>query len=78
MKKTITMIEEAALSYERGKMLREDSEVEIDVFDDGIYLCDYSEERGSTEPIKKLCDTEEVSIKQIETLCDKYHWAYVL
>lgn len=79
------LIEEAK-SYEAGKMLgkmlREDSEVEIDILEDidepGIYVSDYSEERGDAEPVKRICGVGDIAEDDIVAVCDKYGWAYCL
>ena len=75
---TIKVIEDKALAYEQGEMMRDDSEVEIDVFDDEVWLCDYSESREGSEAIEKLCDIEDISTDELTSLCDKHNWAYVL
>ena len=77
MQQLIEKIEQEAISYERGKMLRDDSEVEIDLFDDEIWLCDYSETRGSGEGIKKLCNVNEVDLKEIKEMCGRHNWYMV-
>ena len=75
---TIEMIERKALTYERGKMMRDDSEVEIDILDDGIWLCDYSSSREGAEFVEKICDTDDVDTDTLIKLCDKHNWSYVL
>ena len=72
------MIEEAGLNYERGKMLRDDSEVEIDIFEDYIWICDYSPSREGAELIKKVCDTDDIDIDKLTEMCDRNNWSYVL
>ena len=54
-----------------------DSEIEIDVLDDGVYLCDYSPSHEGAEQIKKICESDEISIDDIEDVCDKNDWSYV-
>ena len=76
----IEQIERIAMEYEQGKMLRDDSEVEIDLFEDTdeIWLSDYSESRGSAESIEKLCDVSLVRLSDIIDMCDKHGWAYMI
>lgn len=72
-------LEFTAEAYERGRMMREDSEVEIDLFDDGtLWVSDYSESRGSSEPVEKICDDGEKYCDAIENICDKHGWCYCL
>jgi len=76
-------LEKAAMDYEAGRMLRDDSEVEIDVFEDsdsgpGIFVSDYSEERGSCELVRKICEIGKIAGNDIVTLCNKHGWAYCL
>lgn len=77
-----TKLIEAARAYEAGKMMRDDSEVEIDAFEDaddpGIYISDYSEERGSAEPVQKICNIGEISNKSLMAICNQNGWAYCL
>ena len=46
----IKQIIEKAETYEQGKMMREDSEVEINIGEGEVWLADYSESRGGSEP----------------------------
>lgn len=78
MKTINEIIEEKALAYESGKMMRPDSEIEIDMFDDKIWLCDYSPSREGAECIEKLCNTEDINTNELIKLCDKHDWAYVI
>ncbi len=77
------MVETEALAYERGSMLREDSEVELDVtYDeetgkDWIMLYDYSEERGSAEFVKKICEAELVTEEQFDDIVKRNSWCFV-
>ena len=75
---TGVMIEKTAREYESGKMLRDDSEVEIDVVDDEVWLCDYSESRGGAEFIKKMCNLNETTYDTIKSICSKHGWNYVI
>lgn len=80
----LEFIEQEALAYENGKMMRSDSEVEIDVEDDGVWLCDYSAEREGAELVKKLCEADcvvgnkSVKYQELIELCDRHHWSYVI
>lgn len=79
------LIEEAQ-NYERGKMLNDDSEIEIDIFEDEdaeddelyIWVSDYSKSRGSAEPVKKICKADKIPTDDIVSVCNKYGWAYCL
>lgn len=73
-------IEEVGKAYERGKMMKEDSEVEIDLLGNGdeVWLCDYSESRGSAEPIKKICNVFEIGEEIIIDICERNRWCYCL
>lgn len=74
----ITEIETAAQAYECGKMLRNDSEVEIGIAFGMVNLYDYSESRGGAEFVKEICSANDVTKDEIIELCDKHHWAYTL
>lgn len=82
--KPLDRLEEKALAYEQGKMLRNDSEIEIDTFYDEkddktyVWIADYSEIRGSAELIEKICSTDELSEEEIIKLCNKHGWCYSL
>ena len=68
-------LESTAEAYERGRMMREDSEVEIDLFNDGtLWVSDYSESRGSAEPVEKICDDGDRYHSEIEEICDRHNW----
>ncbi len=73
---------QAAKEYETGKMLRYDSEVEIDVLEyageNYVFVCDYSESRGSAEPVKKICEASKIGYDEIADACDANGWAYCL
>lgn len=73
-------IETQACKYEQGRMLRDDSEVEIDIWDDEngisyVWLSDYSETRGGAECIKRICHTDDVNTQELADLCDKHYWS---
>ncbi len=74
-KDMINIIEDAVKEYELC-MLRNDSEVEIDIDESEVWLCDYSESRGGAEFIKKLCEKEDIDHKELIALCEKYNWCY--
>ena len=77
--KKLSMVEELeryAEEYEQGKKLRNDSEVEIDVTDGKVILCDYSESRGSAETVRIICDADEISSTEIIELCNKHNWCH--
>ena len=78
MNAEIEAIEKAVLDYERGRMMRSDSEAEIDLFDGKVWLCDYSESRGSAEFVKDLCREDDIDLDELAELCDRHGWAYVL
>lgn len=69
---------EKAEAYERGKMLMPDSEVEIDVFDGEVWLCDYSATREGAESIEKICDVDDIDLDEIRRICDDHNWSYCL
>lgn len=79
------LIEEAQ-NYERGKMLNDDSEIEIDIFEDEdvnsnepyVWVSDYSESRGNAEPVKKICKADKIPADDIVSVCNKYGWAHCL
>ena len=77
MNTKLKQIENTILAYEADGLMREDSEIEIDIQDDEIWLCDYSKSRGGAEFIKKLGDTTEINVKEILKLCDDYDWYIV-
>ncbi len=52
--------------------------IEIDDFDGDIWICRYSESRGSAEGIERFCSVEEVDIERLKHSCDKNGWWYVL
>lgn len=74
----ITEIETAAQAYEHGKMLRNDSEVEIGITFGMVNLYDYSESRGGAEFVKEICSANDVTKDEIIELCNKHNWAYML
>lgn len=74
IKRLVTVAQE----YERGKMLRDDSEVEIAIIEKEIWVCDYSECRGSAEPVVKVCEDKELSREDIINICDEHEWTYCL
>ena len=74
----IEKLERLGEEYERGKMLRPDSEVEIDIVDNEVYLCDYSEIRESAEQVAKICDLKDIDIDDITRVCDEHHWSICL
>lgn len=84
-KNGIKSVEARGTTYERTRMLRSDSEVEIDVVTDGdtkenngVWLCDYSESRGGAEFIEKICEADDVDKNELIDLCNKYDWNYVI
>ena len=70
-------------SYAQGKMMREDSEIELDAFYDEdfdrdvIWLMDYSESRGSAEYVKALCYANDMTEKEFDELCKEFNCAFV-
>lgn len=65
-------------SYERGEMLRSDSEVEIDIIDGEVWVCDYSESRGDSFPVVKVCDEGDIEAEDIIRVCNEHHWSYCM
>ena len=63
---------------ECGKMMCSDSEVEIDIVNNEVWLCDYSENRGGAEFVKMLCKEHDVKSSDIDKMCNKNNWAIVL
>lgn len=78
MNKCLEELVRVAEEYERGNMMRSDSEIEIDLLNGEIWVSDYSEERGSAEPIIKICNADEINIEDIINICNDYCWAYCL
>lgn len=74
LEKLISVAEE----YERGNMMRFDSEIEINLIHGEIWVSDYSEERGSVELITKICNADEINIEDIIDICNDHCWAYCL
>ena len=73
-------LEKVAIASE-GKMMRDDSCIEIDIeyIEDSerIFICDYSESRGSSELIVDFCPAECISKEEIEAICNKHGWYLV-
>ena len=75
------LIEAEATAYEQGRMMRDDSEVELQaVYDDVreqymIALYDYSESRGSAEKIRNICRADRITQEEFDEICDKHQWA---
>lgn len=88
IKRLEEVIEITGMSYESGKMLRTDSEVEIDLAERGrqgyiLSVADYSESRGSAETVALITtiddDNERAQIiPLIEDICARHNWAYCL
>jgi len=74
----IEMIEDKGITYEIGEMLAPDSEVEIDIQEGKVYLCDYSASRGGALQIEELCDEDDVDTEQLIRMCDSHDWSYVI
>lgn len=55
-----------------------EEDIEIDDFDGEIWICRYSESRGSAEGIEKFCSRDEIDIGKLEHQCDINNWWYVL
>ena len=73
----IKKIEKECRDYECGRMMRSDSEVEIDVVNNEVWLCDYSENRGGAEFVKMLCKGHDIKSSDIKKMCNKNNWAVV-
>ena len=74
----VYQLETEAERYESGKMLADDSEIEIDIVDGKVLICDYSPSRGSAEVVKEFCSADEIPEDIIEELCDHKGWSYVI
>jgi len=55
-----------------------DEDIEIDDFDGEIWICRYSETRGSAELIEKFCNRDEIDIDELKHQCSINNWWYVL
>lgn len=55
-----------------------DEDIEIDDFDGEIWICRYSESRGSAEGIEKFCNRDEIDIDKLMNKSNKNNWWYVL
>ena len=78
LKLAIEKIEKECRDYECSKMMWPDSEVEIDIVNNEVWLCDYSKTRGGAELVKMLCKEHDVKSSDIDKMCDKNNWAIVL
>lgn len=70
----IKQIIERAETYERGKMMREDSEIEINIGEGEVWLADYSKSRGGSELVEQLCDENMINIARLEEEVNRRHW----
>lgn len=68
------ILEEKTLAYENGKMLSDDSEVEIGVFRGEVWICDYNRLTNNAEFIEMVCTTEKITMDDINDLCVKHNW----
>lgn len=73
----IKQIIEKAETYEQGKMMREDSEVEINIGEGEVWLADYSESRGGSELVEQLCDEDMINPVRLREEVNKRHWYMV-
>lgn len=73
----IKQIIERAETYEQGKMMREDSEVEINIGEGEVWLADYSESRGGSELVEQLCDEDMINPVRLREEVNKRHWYMV-
>ena len=73
----IKKIEKECQDYECGRMMRSDSEIEIDIVNEEVWLCDYSQSRGGAEFVKMLCKKNKIKTFDIEKMCNKNNWAIV-
>ena len=55
-----------------------DEDIEIDDFDGKIWICRYSESRGSAEGIEKFCNRDEIDVDKLMNKSNKNNWWYVL
>lgn len=83
VRRMINVLEEKALAYEQGKMMRDDSEVEINLSTDAdgkqsICIADYSEERGGAEIVESVCPADDINTDEIIDLCNEHHWCYCI
>ena len=73
----IKQIIERAETYEQGKMMREDSEVEINIGEGEVWLADYSESRGGSELVEQLCDENMINLARLRDEVNKRNWYMV-
>ncbi len=83
IQRMINVLEKKALAYEQGKMMRDDSEVEINLSTDAdgkqsICIADYSETRGSAEIVESVCPVDDINTDEIIDLCNEHHWCYCI
>ena len=74
----IDKIRTKAYEYEKGKMMRDDSRVEIDDFDGEIWISDYSPSRKSAEPIEMICTEDDVNIDELVKMCEDEGFMYCI
>lgn len=55
-----------------------EEDIEIDDFDGEIWICRYSESRGSAEGIEKFCNRDEIDVDKLMNKSNKNNWWYVL
>ena len=55
-----------------------DEDIEIDDFDGEIWICRYSESRGSAEGIERFCSRDEIDVDKLMNKSNKNNWWYVL
>ena len=70
----IKQIIERVETYEQGKMMREDSEVEINIGEGEVWLADYSKSRGGSELVEQLCDEDMINMARLEEEVNRRHW----
>jgi len=78
MNKYLEELVRIAEEIERGNMICSDSEIEIDNLNGEIWVSDYSEERGSAEPIIKICNEEDINVNDIAEICGEHQWCFCL
>lgn len=63
---------------ELERTISSEEEIEIDDFDGEIWICRYSESRGSAELIEKFCNRDEIDVDKLINKSNKNNWWYVL
>ena len=81
MEDIIVRLEKRAIFCEKYNFQYKDSEIEFDLFSDGLYICEYVPSHERAYQIEKFCDTktfDTINIEKLNKICDKHDWSYVL